>query len=341
MDGVFLVTRLIEVSSVDPEPALVSEAALVLREGGLVAFPTETVYGLGADALNAEAVARIFRAKGRPSDNPIIVHVMGEEQLDKLTDDVPLLAGGLIREFWPGPLTLIFQKRRSVPIEVTGGLNTVAVRMPRNAVAIALVQALGNPIAAPSANLSGSPSGTTAKHVLQDFNGKIDIVLDGGPVQVGVESTVLDLSTQPPVILRPGAVTRKQLEGVIGEVGIEARKNMLRRSPGTRYRHYSPRAVVRLVKQNDIRRARELTESYISEGKMVGFIGTNIALEPWQGLLAKDMPSDLNEYAKLLFSTLRELDAKGVDVILVEEVNEEGIGIAIMDRLRRAAGINR
>lgn len=336
-----VVTRLIKVSGVDPDPSLVSEAASVLRKGGLVAFPTETVYGLGADALNAEAIKRIFKAKGRPSDNPVIVHIMGADQLVKLTDDVPTQARRLIREFWPGPLTLIFRRRQSVPIEVAGGLDTVAVRMPRNAVALALIHALGNPIAAPSANLSGFPSGTTAKHVLQDFEGKIDIVLDAGLVQVGVESTVLDLSTQPPVILRPGAVTREQLEGIIGEVGIEADVNALRCSPGTRYRHYSPKAEVRLVRRNDIRQARELVYRYVSKGRMVGLVGTNISLDHWQGVLVKTMPNDLNGYAKVLFATLRELDELGVDLIIVEEVKEEGIGVAIMDRLRRAAGMNR
>ncbi|OGO07261.1 MAG: threonylcarbamoyl-AMP synthase, partial [Chloroflexi bacterium RBG_13_60_13] len=240
-----------ELNPAAPDPEAISRAAESLRKGGLVAFPTETVYGLGADALNAEAVRKIFAAKGRPLDNPIIVHVAGPDDLGVLTDDVPPEATMLIRQFWPGPLTLIFKKSGQVPGAVTGGQDTVAVRMPRNAIALALVRASGRPIAAPSANLSGRPSPTTAGHVLDDLGGKIDIILDGGPVEVGIESTVLDLSQHPPVILRPGAVTREELKPFIGEVVAASETGLLRRSPGTRYRHYSPRARVTLVEEAD------------------------------------------------------------------------------------------
>ena len=213
-------TLLIEVSPTQPDLAVINRAADILRGGGLVAFPTETVYGLGADALNPDAVKKIFSAKHRPTDNPMIVHVAALEDLRVLVDDISTEAIPLMKQFWPGPLTLIFRKSRQVSDAVTGGQETVAVRMPRNIIALALIRALGHPIAAPSANLSGRPSPTTGRHVLQDLKGEIDMILDGGPVEVGVESTVLDLSHRLPAILRPGSVTWEELEPFIGKEGL-------------------------------------------------------------------------------------------------------------------------
>lgn len=329
---------MMKVDPSNPEKETIAKAADILRHGGLVAFPTETVYGLGADALNPEAVKKIFIAKGRPSDNPIIVHIAELSHLEVVAADIPAKAVELIERFWPGPLTLIFEKSSRVPDAVTGGQNTVAVRMPKDKVALALINAFGGPVAAPSANLSGRPSGTTGAHVCQDFAGKIDMVLDSGPVAIGLESTVLDLSTQPPAILRPGAVTSEQLENVIGRVIWKEEGQILRRSPGTRYRHYSPKAEVILVEEYNKERIDQFIKEYTIKGKKVGLITHNFY--PHQGterIIIKRMPQDLKEYARQMFSVIREMDNEGVDEIIVEEVEERGIGTAIMDRLRRAA----
>lgn len=303
-----------------------------------MAFPTETVYGLGADALNPEAVRRIFVAKGRPLDNPIIVHVAALGDLSSLTDDVSPVAALLMRQFWPGPLTLIFKKSAQVSDAVTGGQETVAIRMPRNAIALALVRALGHPIAAPSANLSGRPSPTTGRHVLQDLKGKIDIILDGGPVEVGVESTVLDLSHHPPVILRPGAVTQEGLKPLIGEVIVAMETKRLEKSPGTRYRHYSPRARVTLVEQADQETIARLAALYTKKGGKVGLLTRHLpTLQSNTKVIVRSMPQDLKAYARQMFAVMRELDELGIDEMIIEKVEEKEMGVAIMDRLRRAA----
>ena len=330
-------TFVIRVSPKAPQKRLILTAAEILRRGGLVAFPTETVYGLGADALNADAVKQIFVAKGRPLDNPMIVHIASVADLKVLTTHVPEEAEQLIEKFWPGPLTLILHKSPDVPDDVTGGLDTVAVRMPHNKIALALIRALGHPIAAPSANLSGRPSGTTAGHVLHDCAGKIEMILDGGPVTVGVESTVLDLSRKPPAILRPGAVTQEDLALFLGRVvmgrGAESRK----RSPGTRYRHYSPKARVTLVEPGDEKAIAKLAKQYAAEGKKVAVVAHHFASSGKEGPIVRIMPQDLEEYARLIFAVLRELDELAVDEIIIEKTEEEGIGVAIMDRLKRAA----
>ncbi len=332
-------TFVIKVNPRAPQKRLILTAAEVLRRGGLVAFPTETVYGLGADALNADAVKQIFVAKGRPLDNPIIVHVASAADLDRLAENVPEEARRLVDRFWPGPLTLILRRSGLVPDGVTGGLDTVAVRMPRNSIALALIRALGRPVAAPSANLSGRTSGTTAGHVLQDFAGRIDMVLDGGPVPVGVESTVLDLSRRPPAILRPGAVTPEDLAPLLGRVVMGRGRGGSRRSPGTRYRHYSPRARVTLVEQNDQEAVAQLLHEVGRNKRKVAvvtaghpFVGPGKA-----GLVVRQMPQDLGEYARRIFAVLREMDELAVDEIIIEKIEEKGIGVAIMDRLKRAA----
>ncbi len=333
-----LLTQVIKVHPQKPEKEVMAKAAEVIMRGGLVAFPTETVYGLGADALNPRAVERIFQAKGRPADNPIIVHLGDLKQLEILTNYVSPRASEVMKRFWPGPLTLIYPRSEKVPPVVTGGQDTVAVRMPRGKVALALIRALGRPIAAPSANLSGRPSGTTARHVFYDLNGEIDLILDAGPVEVGVESTVLDLSTQPPTILRPGAITTEELRGTIGEVALGKQCQPVTRSPGTRYRHYSPKAEVSLVKQNAWYEIGKLIDQYIAMGKKIGLI-TRLYYPHFDSsrVIIKVMPRGLGEYAKEMFAALRELDEEGVDCIIVEEVEQKGIGVAIMDRLLRAA----
>ncbi|RLC96164.1 MAG: threonylcarbamoyl-AMP synthase [Chloroflexi bacterium] len=327
-------TLLLRVDPLDPETAAISRAGEVIRQGGLVAFPTETVYGLGANALDAEAVRRIFAAKGRPLDNPIIVHVGRPDDLATLVEDVPAQAFDLAETFWPGPLTLVLKKTAKVPDVVTAGQETVAVRMPRNKVALALIRASGVPIAAPSANLSERPSSTTGDHVFHDLSGKIDLVLDAGPVEIGVESTVLDISTQPPAILRPGAVTAEDLEPIIGPVLMGAQKEVLARSPGTRHRHYSPRARVVLIEEE----SPAAVERYTIEGGKIGIITRRPDLYPDdQAFVVQAMPADLEQYARQMFAALRRLDEEGVSQIIVAAVEETGIGVAIMDRLRRAA----
>jgi L-threonylcarbamoyladenylate synthase len=326
-----------KVSARAPQKRLILTAAEALRRGGLVAFPTETVYGLGADAFNADAVRQIFVAKGRPLDNPIIVHIASVADLKALASNVPEVAGKLIERFWPGPLTLILKKAPGVPDDVTGGLDTVAVRMPQNKIALALIKALGHPIAAPSANLSGRPSGTTARHVLQDFAGKIDMILDGGPVAVGVESTVLDLSRKPPAILRPGAITQEDLEPLVGRVVMGRGAEGKKRSPGTRYRHYSPRARVTLVELGDEKAIAELAKQYAAAGKKVAVVARHFTSSGRERPIVRIMPQELEEYARQIFAVLRELDELAVDEIIVEKTEEKGIGVAILDRLKRAA----
>lgn len=330
-------TFVMKVSPKAPQKRFILTAAEALRRGGLVAFPTETVYGLGADALNANAVKQIFVAKGRPLDNPVIVHIASAVDLKALTSHVPERASLLIERFWPGPLTLILQKSPDVPNDVTGGLDTVAVRMPQNKIALALIKALGHPIAAPSANLSGRPSGTTAGHVLQDFAGKIDVILDGGPVAVGVESTVLDLSRKPPAILRPGAITQEDLEPFLGRVVMGRGAESAKRSPGMRYRHYSPRARVTLVEPGDEAAAARLVDQGVNEGKKVAVVASHFSPRGKTRAIVRIMPQNLEEYARRIFAVLRELDELAVDEMIIEKTEEKGIGVAIMDRLKRAA----
>ena len=313
----------------------VTRAAEVIRAGGLVAFPTETVYGLGADALSPIAVARIFEAKERPRGNPLIVHVTDATALDQVAVQVPDRAREVLASFWPGPLTLVLERAPAVPLITTGGLDTVAVRAPAHPVAQALIRAAARPLAAPSANRSGRPSPTRAQHVLDDLGGRIDLVLDGGATSVGLESTVLDMTTEPPTLLRPGGVTLEHLEAHLGRVRLATSDDEAAgRSPGLRFRHYAPRAKVVLIEAGT---GEVAVVSWLDSGKSVALMTQRtIALER-RGLRARVMPLDLEAYARELFDVLRELDATGVDAIFVEGIAEVGLGRAIMDRLRRAA----
>ena len=240
-------TRVVAIDPDAPDPTAITEAAAALQAGHLVAFPTETVYGLGADGLNPTALAQIYAVKGRPSDNPLILHLASRDQLSVVVAAVPEIAAVLMQAFWPGPLTLVLPKHMRVPDQATGGLATVAVRMPAHAVALALIDAVGVPLAAPSANRSGRPSPTDAEHVHDDLNGLIPMILDGGPTAIGVESTVLDVTCAPPILLRPGGIPQETIEAIIGPLQHTAQLSIRLRSPGTRYRHYSPRACVRLL----------------------------------------------------------------------------------------------
>ncbi|MEN3048340.1 MAG: L-threonylcarbamoyladenylate synthase [Candidatus Caldarchaeales archaeon] len=340
-------TKRVKVDPRRPEREAIEEAARVIRSGGLVAFPTETVYGLGADALNPDAVARVFEAKGRPPDNPLIVHVADPESVHLLASKVPPVAERLIREFWPGPLTLVLRRTELVPAVTSAGLDTVAVRMPDHPVSLELIRASGTPIAAPSANRSGSPSPTTADHVMRDLGGLIEMVLDGGPTEIGVESTVIDVTVEPPEVLRPGGLPVEDVERVIGRVKVPdwarglARAPSRPRSPGMKYRHYAPRARMVLVegRPSDVRsKVEELVEEYSSRGLRVGVLATDG--RRYEGAVTLDLgpSSDLRAVAKSLFSSIRELDETGVDVIIAEGVEERGLGLAIMNRLRKASG---
>jgi len=316
-------------------PEALTRAAEVIRAGGLVAFPTETVYGLGADALSAVAVARIFEAKERPRGNPLIVHVADATALDEVAVRVTDRAREVVASFWPGPLTLVLDRAAAVPLITTGGLDTVAVRAPAHPVAQALIRSAGRPLAAPSANRSGRPSPTRAPHVLEDLGGRIELILDGGSTSVGLESTVLDMTTEPPTLLRPGGVTLEQLEAHLGRVRVASGDDVAAgRSPGLRFRHYAPRARVILI---DAGAGEEAVLSWLDGGKSVALMVQRSVRLDRPGLRVRSMPVDLEAYARELFEALRDLDATGVDAIFVEGIAEVGLGRAIMDRLRRAA----
>ncbi|MCK8816410.1 L-threonylcarbamoyladenylate synthase [Natroniella sulfidigena] len=326
----------------------IKEAADLLQQGKLVAFPTETVYGLGANALDEAAVKSIFTAKGRPSDNPLIVHIAEQEELKslvrgELTGDVKQL----IANFWPGPLTIVLPKNNTVPAVTTGGLETIAVRMPQHPVALKLIKAAQLPVAAPSANLSGKPSPTLVEHVIDDLAGKIDGILAGGQTGIGVESTVVDLSHSTPVLLRPGGVTYEQLTEILGEVEIDptveaklANNDQQAISPGMKYKHYSPQAEVILV-EGKIEKISDKIKELIAENYefKVGVMVTNEFSNYYQNVTVKEMGSrsDLVEISTNIFKLLREFDDEGVDKIIVEGLPVEGLGLAIMNRLRKSA----
>ena len=343
-------TLLLKVNPRNPERARVQVAAEMIKKGGLVAFPTETVYGLGADALNPKAVLALFEAKKRPLDNPPIIHVENANEVYKLAKRVPPEAELLMKHFWPGPLTLVLERSQKVPEVTVAGLDTVAIRMPKHEVALALIRLSGVPIAAPSANLAGKPSPTTAEHVLDDLNGRIDAVLDGGPTHVGVESTVLDLTVSPPMVLRPGGTTFEALRQVLWEVELHpfvaAEKEIAfgeTRSPGMKHKHYAPKAKLILVEGGIVavvEKIREMADDYRRKGCKVGVLATDETASKYKADIVKSLGSrfNLDAVAQNLFRLLREFDAEGVDIILAEGVPAEGLGLAVMNRLRKASG---
>ncbi|MGN4447814.1 L-threonylcarbamoyladenylate synthase [Bacillus cereus group sp. MYBK79-1] len=318
------------------------EAAKLLRENEAIAFPTETVYGLGANAMNDEAIAKIFEAKGRPSDNPLIVHIGAKSQLDGIVTEIPLVAEKLMEHFWPGPLTIILPRKEGISEKVTAGLNTVGVRMPNHPIALALIEEANVPVAAPSANRSGRPSPTLASHVYEDLNEKIAGIVDGGATGVGVESTVIDCTSAVPTILRPGGITKEQLEAVIGTVSLDpALKDEKEKpkSPGMKYTHYAPKAPLSIVEGS-----REFIQRLVDEKKEEGFKVGVLTTEEYQHVYGADVVlscgvrSDLASVATKLYDVLRTFDASEVDVIFSESFPNEGIGNAIMNRLTKAAG---
>jgi L-threonylcarbamoyladenylate synthase len=345
-------TLLLKVNPQRPEKAKIRVAAELIKKGGLVAFPTETVYGLGADALNPDAVLALFEAKIRPLDNPPIVHVANIEDSYRLAKHVSPKAELLMKTFWPGPLTLVLERSKTVPDETVAGLNTVAVRMPSNKIALALIKESQCPIAAPSANLAGKPSPTTAEHVFNDLNGRIDAILNGGATHIGVESTVLDVSVEPPQVLRPGGVTFEALKKALGDVRLHpfvaAEKEVAvaeARSPGMRHKHYAPEAKLILVEGSVlamVEKVEELIASCNRADSRVGVLATDETASKYHAEVVKSLGSrfNLETIAQNLFRLLREFDDENVDVIIAESIPEEGIGLAVMNRLRKASGYN-
>ncbi len=347
-------TRVFKMSRDSIDAGLINEAAECIKRGGTVIFPTETVYGLGADGLNPDAVRKIYVAKGRPSDNPLILHISSPDYIDAIAN----YGGGgkigkLIERFWPGPLTIVLKKNDKVPDISTGGLDTVAIRMPDDEIALMLISGSGTAIAAPSANISGKPSPTNAEDVIEDMDGKVDIIIDGGPTGIGLESTVVDMSSSVPKLLRPGGITIEELRDTIGDVELDPSTSGNGspqgkvRSPGMKYRHYSPDAGMLLV-EGGLKETAETIKALIKKerdngGKVV--VGV-LSCEENRGeydadyILVPGSRFNPSDYAKNLFSMLRKFDRLGVDVIFAEGIPAEGLGFAVMNRMRRAAGGN-
>ena len=340
-------TNYYKIDPFNPDIAVLTETAAMLRQGQLVAFPTETVYGLGANGLNVQAVKAIFQAKGRPSDNPLILHIDAVDKIYTLAASVPANALALAECYWPGPLTMVVKRRPLVPDAVTGGLDTVAIRLPSSLVARELIRLAGVPVAAPSANTSGRPSPTTAQAVLADLDGKIAAVIDAGSCEIGVESTVVDCTTPVPTLLRPGGITYEMLVEVLGEVEIDptlSGAQTIPKSPGMKYTHYAPLAPLFLVEAEPIAATallkRELNQA-LATGKTVGVIGSAElagSLPPEAIAFVYGPRGDTAAIAANLYTALRSFDNKAVDVIYAEGISDQGLGLAVMNRLRKAAG---
>lgn len=344
-------TKIVSVDEKKIDTEVLREAGEIIKKGGLVAFPTETVYGLGGDALNEESSERIYRAKGRPSDNPLIVHICRMEDLAPIVERVPDTARRLADAFWPGPLTMILPKSDKVPRTTTGGLDTVAVRMPMHETALAFIEAAGGYVAAPSANRSGRPSPTLAKYVAEDMDGRIEMIIDGGEIQLGLESTIVDLTEEIPVILRPGCITKEMLEDILGEIRVDraildSGSGQPPRAPGMKYRHYAPKGELTIIGGRPERVVEEInrrTQAMKEKGEKVGVIGTDDTVGQYRADSVKSAGNRKEEMtiAKALYRILREFDEEGVTVIYSESFDaseEDGIGQAIMNRLLKAAG---
>ncbi|NLL76265.1 MAG: threonylcarbamoyl-AMP synthase [Clostridiales bacterium] len=345
-------TKIIRMDENNIDYEMLEKAGAIIKAGGLVAFPTETVYGLGGDALNEESSGKIYRAKGRPSDNPLIVHICRLEAMFSIVKKVPDAAMKLAEAFWPGPLTIILNKSEKVPYATTGGLDTVAIRMPEHKVALAFIEASGGYIAAPSANTSGKPSPTLAKYVAEDMDGKIEMIIDGGEVGIGLESTIVDLTEEIPMILRPGYITKEMLERVLGEVKVDAAvledsSGKAPKAPGMKYRHYAPKGKLTIIAGNQEKVVGEINNRAAmmrEKGEKVGIIGTDdtISLYRADSIKSAGRREDEESIARTLYKMLREFDDENVTVIYSEAFDETsengGIGQAIMNRLLKAAG---
>lgn len=339
-------TRIVKIDKDNIDEEVIQEMSQIIRRNGTVVFPTETVYGLGANALSDEAVAKIFAAKGRPSDNPLIVHVSNMAQLDTIVEVIPETAKILIDKFWPGPLTLLFKKKRVISDMITGGLDTVAVRMPSSKIALKLIEACDLPVAAPSANISGKPSPTSAEHVIKDLEGRVDAIIDGGDCEFGLESTVIDVLNETPMILRPGSITLEEIAKTINTVIYDpamSHDTLIAKSPGQKYIHYAPKGEVYLyigLACNITNAINETASKFINESKKVLILGTEENILSYKEGIILNLGARTNpmEISSNLFSMLRKADELKADIILVEGIDEEGLGVAIMNRLKKASG---
>lgn len=343
-------TKVAIIKNINEDIEYIEDAGRIIRDGGIVAFPTETVYGLGADALNSEAVKKIFIAKGRPQDNPLIVHV-ASKNVGSLVKEVPEVAQKLMDKFWPGPLTIILEKKDIIPDETSAGLSSVGIRMPNSEIALKLIELSGRPIAAPSANISGRPSPTEVERCIEDLAGKIDFIIGGEKSDIGVESTIVDCTVYPPIVLRPGGITLEMLKEVDSKIEIDPAlmkkpsENLKPKAPGMKYRHYAPKAKLKIISGNNencVAFMQEMLKKYIQNSEKVAIITTDENLCCFTGceLISLGSGNNLNEIAHNLFESLRKCDDLKVDYILCQGFEESGVGLAIMNRLNKAAGFD-
>ncbi|MDU1321421.1 MAG: L-threonylcarbamoyladenylate synthase [Clostridium botulinum] len=342
-------TKVVRLDENNIDEHVISKAGNILRQGGLVVFPTETVYGLGANALDKDAVKKIFEAKGRPQDNPLIVHISKVKDIEKLVEEIPPIAQKLMDKFWPGPMTIILKKKDIIPNETSAGLDSIGIRMPSNKIAMELISMAGVPIAAPSANLSGKPSPTDLETCIEDLDGRVNMILGGDNSEVGVESTVIDCTINPPCILRPGGITLEMLKEVDSNIYIDPAimkkpdKELRPKAPGMKYRHYAPKAPLKIIKgdlNKTIEKINEMVQNYIDAEKKVGIIATDETIDNYKKgeVVSIGSRKDLNTIAHNLFYVLRTFDEKNVDLILSEAFEEKDMGVAIMNRLKKSAG---
>ena len=341
-------TKVAIIKDINTDIRFIEEAGKVIRNGGTVAFHTETVYGLGANALDDEAVKKIFIAKGRPQDNPLIIHVSTKE-ISELVKDVPEVAQKIIDKFWPGPLTVILEKKDIIPNVTSANLNTIGIRMPNSEIALKLIELAERPIAAPSANISGRPSPTEVERCVEDLNGRVDYIIGGESSDIGVESTIVDCTVNPPLVLRPGGITLEMLKEINPEIELDKalkskpNDDFKPKAPGMKYKHYAPNAHLKIIKgknEKTIEIINEIVENYIEKGNDVAILTTNENLNKFNNgkVISLGSENDLKEIAKNLFEALRKCDDLGVQYILCQGFEENGVGLAIMNRLNKAAG---
>ena len=341
-------TKVAIIKDINTDIRFIEEAGKVIRNGGTVAFPTETVYGLGANALDDEAVRKIFIAKGRPQDNPLIIHVSTKE-ISELVKDVPEVAQKIIDKFWPGPLTVILEKKDIIPNVTSANLNTIGIRMPNSEIALKLIELAERPIAAPSANISGRPSPTEVERCVEDLNGRVDYIIGGESSDIGVESTIVDCTVNPPLVLRPGGITLEMLKEINPEIELDKalkskpNDDFKPKAPGMKYKHYAPNAHLKIIKgknEKTIEIINEIVENYIEKGNDVAILTTNENLNKFNNgkVISIGSENDLKEIAKNLFEALRKCDDLRVQYILCQGFEENGVGLAIMNRLNKAAG---
>lgn len=343
-------TKVAIIKDINKDIKFIEEAGAIIRDGGTVAFPTETVYGLGANALDEEAVKKIFIAKGRPQDNPLIVHVCSKN-ISELVKEVPEVAQRMIDKFWPGPLTIILEKNDIIPNMTSANLNTVGIRMPSSEIALKLIELSKRPIAAPSANISGRPSPTEVERCIEDLNGKVDYIIGGESSDIGVESTIIDCTVNPPLVLRPGGITLEMLKEIDSNIEIDSAlkskptENFKPKAPGMKYRHYAPKAKLQIIKGNKektIEKINEIVQNYIDNQKRVAILSTEEVSNrfPLGEIISLGSEKNLYDVARNLFEALRQCDDLNVDFIICQAFEDKGVGLAIMNRLNKAAGFN-